>query len=60
MALEKSLAGNLEIWALVGNTALSDLEKRLPLPDGYSWESRLVLENDHGLARVARLNQLLQ
>ena len=53
-ALEKSLAGNLEIWALVGNTALSDLDKRLPLPDGYSWESRLVLENNHGLARVER------
>ena len=53
-ALEQSLANGLEIWALVGNTPLSDLEQHLPLPEGYSWSRQLVLENDHGLARVDR------
>ena len=53
-ALEQSLADGLEIWALVGHTPLSELEQHLPLPVGYSWSRQLLLENDHGLARVGR------
>ncbi len=52
--LERALENDREVWALAGDTPLSHLAKHLPLPHGFSWESRLVLENDHGLARVAK------
>ncbi len=57
VVLGRALEEDREVWALAGDTPLSHLLEHLPLPQGYAWQSRLLLETGRGLARVVIVPQ---